>query len=210
MRTIYNWLIGLVIASMLISCETKQDVWDTGICSPYHDCSIMEYLRGDNYNWELTVELIEHAGLTDLFEGQVDTLPEITFWGFQRYSVLRYLYDNKLERVSENDVDEAKKLVLMHVTKGKVLKKDITVRDENYYIYESEQTGGTDFYTLEGSHLRAYVDIADYVYVPDGGAVTMYLYSFTAERMVPLSSPDIQPLNGVVHALNYNYVLGKI
>lgn len=210
MRTIYNWLIGFVIASMLIACETKQDVWDTGICSPYHDCSIMEYLRGDSYNWELTVELIEHAGLTDLFEGQVDTLPEITFWGFPSYSVLRYLYDNKLESVSEIDVDEAKKLVLMHVTKGKVLKKDITERDENYYIYESEQTGGTDLYTLEGSHLRAYVDIADYVYVPDGGAATMYLYSFTAERMVPLSSPDIQPLNGVVHALNYNYVLGKI
>ena len=38
----------------------------------------------------------------------------------------------------------------------------------------------------------------------------MYLYSFDAMEMVPLASPDIQPLNGVVHALNYNYVLGRI
>ena len=46
--------------------------------------------------------------------------------------------------------------------------------------------------------------------VTDAGAIFMYLYSFDAMEMVPLASPDIQPLNGVVHALNYNYVLGKI
>ncbi|MFR1242333.1 MAG: hypothetical protein ACLSDJ_14635 [Butyricimonas faecihominis] len=42
------------------------------------------------------------------------------------------------------------------------------------------------------------------------GAETMYLYSYSAQTQVPLATPDIQPLNGVVHALNYNFVLGKI
>lgn len=210
MKIIYKLLMSLFIIGIFASCDTKQDVWDTGICSPYHDCSIMEYLRGDQYNWELTVELIEHAGLTDLFEGKVDTLPEITFWGFPSYSVLRYLFDNNLENVREIGQVEARNLVLKHVTKGKVLKKEVTERDENYYIYEQEQTGGIDLYTLGGSHLKAYVDIDDYVYVPDGGPANMFLYSFTAETMVPLSSPDIQPLNGVVHSLDYKYVLGKI
>lgn len=210
MKIMYKLLMSLCITGIFASCDTKQDVWDTGICSPYHDCSIMEYLRGDQYNWELTVELIEHAGLTDLFEGKVDTLPEITFWGFPSYSVLRYLFDNNLENVREIGQVEARNLVLKHVTKGKVLKKEVTERDENYYINEQEQTGGIDLYTLGGSHLKAYADIDDYVYVPDGGPATMFLYSFTAETMVPLSSPDIQPLNGVVHSLDYKYVLGKI
>ena len=199
-----------MVAGVFASCDPKQDVWDSGISSPYHDCSIMEYLRGDDYNWELTVELIEHAGLTDLFEGQVDTLPEITFWGFPSYSVLRYLYDNNLESVSEIDVETSRELVLMHVTKGKMLKESIAERDDEYYIYDEEQTGGTDVYTLTGNHLKAYIDKSDYLFVPDGGSEDMYLYSFTSETMVPLASPNIQPTNGVVHSLNYNYKLGDI
>ena len=199
-----------MVAGVFTSCDPKQDVWDSGISSPYHDCSIMEYLRGDEYNWELTVELIEHAGLTELFEGKDPDYPEITFWGFPSYSVLRYLYDNNLESVSEIDVETSRELVMMHVTKGKVLKEDIAYRDKEYYIYDEEQTGGTDLYTLTGSHLKVYIDTSDYMFVPDGGSETMYLYSFTAETMVPLASPDIQPTNGVVHSLNYNYELGNI
>ena len=143
MKHIYKLMLWVMVAGVFTSCDPKQDVWDSGISSPYHDCTIMEYLRGDDYNWGLTVELIEHAGLTDLFEGQVDTLPEITFWGFPSYSVLRYLYDNNMESVSEIDVETSRELVLMHVTKGKVLKKDVAERDEEYYIYDEEQTGIT-------------------------------------------------------------------
>ena len=66
MKYIYKLLISFLFTGIFASCETKQDVWDTGIASPYHDCSIMEYLRGDKYNWELTEELIEHAGLNYL------------------------------------------------------------------------------------------------------------------------------------------------
>ena len=139
MKYIYKLLISFLFTGIFASCETKQDVWDTGIASPYHDCSIMEYLRGDKYNWELTEELIEHAGLTELFEGQVDTLSEITFWGFPSYSVLRYLYDCELESVSQIDKDKAKEIVLMHVMKGKVLQEDVVPRDEEYYIYDKDE-----------------------------------------------------------------------
>ncbi|MDY4042778.1 MAG: hypothetical protein SOY65_03105 [Marinifilaceae bacterium] len=210
MKRIYRLLMLCLLAGVFAACETKQDVWDTGICSPYHDCSIMEYLRSDTYNWELTVELIEHAGLTDLFEGQVDSLPEITFLGFPSYSVLRYLYDNHYASVEAIPVETSRELVLMHVIKGKYLQEDIAYRDDNYYIYDEEQTGGTDLYTLTGNWLRFYVDQYDYMYVPDGGEEVLSVYSFTAETPVPMASPNIQPLNGVVHALNYNYVLGRI
>lgn len=64
--------IGLLLlfVSLLCSCDTKQDWYDSGICSPYHDCSIMEYLRGDTANWKLTVELIERAELDGSFRGK--------------------------------------------------------------------------------------------------------------------------------------------
>ena len=63
------WVYFLILAG-LSACDTKQDWFDSGISSPYHDCSIMEYLQKDTANWKLTVELIERAELTQLFEGK--------------------------------------------------------------------------------------------------------------------------------------------
>ena len=208
MRTIIG--ICVCVLMTLTGCDTKQNWIDTGVSSPYHDCSIMEYLRGDAYNWELTVEMIERADLTDLFEGQVDTLPEITFFGIPSYSILLYLWDNDMESVSELTPAFCRETILNHVVKGKYLKADIAYRNPNYLITDPQQDGGTELITLGGRQLKAYVDKSEYGGVPDAGAETMYLYSFSAYTQVPLASPDIQPLNGVVHALNYNFVLGRI
>ena len=210
MKTIYVLLLSVMAGGIFISCDTQQDVWNTGTSSPYHDCTIMEYLREDKYNWELTVALIERADLVDLFEGRIDTLPEITFWGFPSYSVKRHLLDNGLESVEEMDVAKCRELVLKHVMKGKVLKSDVALRDKDYFIFDPKQTGGTVLFTLGKGRLKAYIDKTKYSGVPESGAEILYLYSFSASKMVPLASPDIQPTNGVVHSLNYNYVLGNI
>lgn len=210
MKTLQNIYTCICLLLLLTSCDTKQNWIDTGVSSPYHDCSIMGYLRGDNYNWELTVKMIERADLIDLFEGQVDTLPEITFFSIPSYSVQRYLWDNGLEDVSELTPEFCRKTILDHVVKGKYLKSDIAYRNSKYVITDPNQDGGTSLLTLGGRRLKAYVDKSEYAGVPDVGPETMYLFSLSAQIHVPLATPDIQPLNGVVHALNYNFVLGKI
>ena len=54
---------------------------------------MMDYMRGDTYNWELTVQMIEHAGLTDLFEGKVghDASDHILGNTFS-YSIQRFIF----------------------------------------------------------------------------------------------------------------------
>ena len=200
----------VIFLILFTSCNTQQKWIDTGISSPYHDCSIMEYLRGDNYNWGLTVKMIEQGGLTNLFEGQIDSLPELTFFAIPSYSIQRYLWDNGLKEISELAPEFCKNTILNHVVKGKYLKADIAYRNPKYLITDPNQDGGTSLLTLGGRHLKAYVDKSEYGGVPDAGAENMYLYSFSIQTQVPLATPDIQPLNGVVHALNYNFVLGKI
>ena len=185
MRTLKYILASLLVSFYLTSCDTAQDWIDTGVSSPYHDCSIMEYLRGDQYNWELTVQMIERGGLTAMFEGTESDYEEITFFAIPSYTILRYLWDNDL-------------------------KADIAYRNPDYLITDQKQDGGTALTTVGGRKLKAYVDKSSYGGVPDVGAETMYLYSYSAQTQVPLATPDIQPLNGVVHALNYNFVLGKI
>jgi len=177
----------------------------------------MEYLRSDNYNWELTVEMIEHAGLTDLFEGTVDSLPTITFFAPPSYSILRFLWEsqekgdpnNYYKKVNDIPVNLCREFILKHVVKGKHLKESIKFRNMSYYINAAEQDGGTPLTCLNGNRIIAYLE-REYAGVADTGAIKMHLFSWTADSYVPLASPDIQPTNGVVHALNYGYDFGNI
>lgn len=204
-----KYIYLLCITALFTGCTT-QNLYDSGVSTPYHDCSIMEYLRGDLYNWELTVAMIERAGLTELFEGTDPDYKEITFFAFPSFSVLRYLWDNDMESVNEMSVEDCKTIVLKHVLDKKYLKSDFAYRNVDYSVSDELQDGCTDVVTVGGSQLRVYRDKSAYGGVPDAGPETMYIYSFTRSTMVPLATPDIQPLNGVVHALNYNYVLGNI
>ena len=79
MKTLHV-ILAVGLAAWFMSCDPKQDVIYTGVSDPHFDGTMMDYLRSDERNWDLTVEMIERADLVDLFEGQVDTLPEITFF----------------------------------------------------------------------------------------------------------------------------------
>ena len=154
------------------SCTT-QDWYDSGVSSPYHDCSIMEYLRKDSYNWELTVKLIERAKLTDMFEGKDPNYKEITFFAPPSYSILRYLWDNDMESVEEISIEECKSIVLRHVLDKKYLKNDFAYRNVDYTIDDELQDGGTNITTMGGNKLRIYRDKSAYGGVPDVGPETM-------------------------------------
>ena len=161
--------------------------------------------------------MIERAGLTDLFEGRVDSLSENTFFAPKSYSVLRFLLDSRHKDQSEgifvtvNDipVERCREIILKYVVKGKHLKETIGFRNMDYVISDPKQNGGTDFKCLGGNVVRAYLEKTPYGGVPDAGAVIMMLHSLR-EGKVPMATPDIQPTNGVVHALNYGHELGKI
>ena len=209
-------ILGIIVASAW-ACDTNQDVWNSGVCSPYFDGTIMDYLRADDYNWELTVEMIERAGLTDLFEGQVDTLPEITFWAPKSYSIARWLLDSQkaavpgsiYTTVEDVPVELCRELILSYVVKGKYLKEDIAYQNMSYYIGDEEQDGGTYMETQTGCELRAYLLGSDWQGVADAGPVTLNLWSFIYGE-ISVVTPDIQPKNGVIHALDYEVLFGNI
>lgn len=202
----------------LFGCEPKQEVIYTGVSNPYFEGSIMEYLRSNDKNWDLTVEMIERAGLVDLFEGKVDTLQEITFFAPPAYSIQRFIWESQeqakngyvYESVADIPVDSCRSYILRCVVKGKYLKEDIGFRNEQYRIYDEEQDGGTEFVTLDGNRLRACLEKSDWKGVPDAGPVSLQLWSITKSALVDIASPDIQPHGGVVHALHYGFEFGKI
>lgn len=205
-------ILGLWVG--INACSTQQDVIDTGVASPYYDGTIMDFLRADAYNWELTVKMIEHAGLTDLFEGKDERYPEITFWGLKSWSIQRYIWDQQVAGKNINSVEdipeeECREILLRYVSKGKLLKKDAAYRNMDYLISDPAQEGKTVVNCLAGNSFYAYREIESYGGVAGGGAEHLLLYSPQYGK-IPMATPDLQPENGVVHALNYGHEFGKI
>ncbi len=210
-----NILLVVCVLIGLSACDTQQDVIDTGTASPYFEGTVMDFLRADAYNWELTVKMIERAGLTDLFEGRDESMPEITFWGLKSYSIQRYIWDEQIKNgkniqsVDDISVEDCRAFILRYVSKGKLLKKDIAYRNMEYQISDERQDGKTTVTCLAGNRFYAYLETSPYGGVADGGAVTLKLYSPVYGK-IPMATPDIQPTNGVVHALNYGHAFGEI
>ena len=218
MKRLKYILSSCCVLCLLISCDTKQDVLYTGVANPYFDGTIMDYLKSNDRNWDLTVQMIEHADLVELFEGRVDTCLEITFFAPPAYSILRFMLESQEKAIPGNiyekvtDIPEAlcREYILKHVVKGKYLKEDIAYINKDFLISDEGQDGGTLLTCLGGNVLRAYLQRSSWAGVPDAGPVTMGLYSVTSGNEIPLATPDIQPTNGVVHALNYGYDFSKI
>ena len=103
-----------------------------------------------------------------------------------------------------------RELILKHVVVGKYLKENIGFRNMDYAIHAKEQDGGTTFTCIGKNQVIAYLERNTYKGIPEAGAIEMFLYSVTVGKMIPLATPNIQPKNGVVHALNYGYDFGKI
>ena len=198
-----------IIALTTMSCETQQDVFDTGVANAFFDGNMLQYLESDKENWALTVEMIKHAGMEDIFNGSDPEYPEITFFGITSYSIQRFLWDNDKEVVTDLTPEECEYWLTRHIIKGKHLKASFPYRDTQYEIFDENQTGYTDLVSLGDNVFRTYLERTDYADIPNAGPTVMLIFSLDRNENMPLASPDIQPDNGVVHSLNYSYVLGR-
>lgn len=208
METMFRYIALCVLSICCFAC-TKQEVIDTGISSPYYEGSVMDFLRGDEYNFGMTVKMIERAGLVDLFEGTDADCPEITFLAFKTHTVYLYLLNNDLDSVPQLSPAFCKNVVLHHVIGGKYLKQDVGYRNPEVDFtageLPSEDIGGSVLETLDGGKVLVYREKTDYAGVPDMGPEFMYSYSLTDKKYWPVATPDIQPKNGVIHALTEYY-----
>lgn len=202
----YTILI-LFVSSILVSCDPKDNYVDTGVSNGKHDCSMYEYFHTSSYNWDSTILMIQRAGLERLFEGNEPGYEQITFLGFTNLSIKRYMLDNNIQRVSDMDPEFCRSTLMAYVVKGRVMKEDIAFRIPDA---GREILGGTIITTEGGRVLHAYKEQDEWGGVANAGAVSLFIFSKTADIAVPMASPDIETLNGVVHALNYNHDLGKL
>lgn len=202
----------MVLMAFVASC-TKDNFYDSGVSNGRHDCSLLEYMEKDSYNWDSTVVLVRHAGeeMVRLFEGNDPAHPEITFFGMTNHSIRRYLLQNGLKRVSDLDPAWCKERLLRHVVDGKFYRKDFAP-GEQPLGGSSIGEGGTKVTTLGNTGFWGYTERQDYEGVQGIGYTKFYLYSLVPgnSRQLDLASPDIEPNHCVVHSLGYGFTLGDI
>ena len=200
-------VIILFVLGMLVGCDPQDNYVDTGISSGKHDCSMFEYFHTSSYNWDSTLLMIQQAGLENLFEGKEPGYEQITFLGLTNHSIRRYMIENNIKRVKDMTPEFCRSTLMCYVVKGKMMKADIDFRIPDA---GKEILGGTIIFTEGGKKLHAYKEQDEWGGVANAGAVVLSIFSYTADAAVPMASPDIETLNGVVHALNYNHALGKL
>ncbi|MCT4586881.1 MAG: fasciclin domain-containing protein [Carboxylicivirga sp.] len=205
-----NILITFIGIGLLWACTTKDNYIDTGVSSPYYDGDMFEYFHSNSYDWDSVIVMIEHGGLVDLFEGNDNDLEEFTFLGPTNHSIRRYLILNNLDKVSDLSPEECNDFIMAHVIKGKYLKKDFPFRNMENPFFTPGSGDGLKLASEGGNELIFYKEPSDYAGVKDAGPVKLFIHSIDKNKRVPVASPDIQPDNGVVIALNYSYTLGEI
>lgn len=191
------------------SCEDNYH--DTGLANPYHECSMFEYMKTDSYNWDSTVLLVERAGLDTLFDGR-SMYNSITFFGPTNLSIMQYL----LKTVDENQnrlyysiedipVEICREMILSHVFVGRKKMQDFS------YENKGTLTGGDTLTNLANTQVRIYRIKNSYLDIPDIGPEALGIQSLSGTKVIGLiGSCNIETQTGIVHAMAYTYMFGKL
>lgn len=171
----------------------------------HHDKTMWEYMSTDDYNWSLTQELIERAGLRDLFEGKSTYGSNITFFGITNHSIRRYLYNNGLEQVSDLPVEQCREWILTSVYPN-AAKLDVW-KEGAKLPNEVVGKGGEICTMLSGKKLWIYVYREPYNGVIGMGPKRINLVSIDRSASTQVVSHNISTNTGIVHALSYQFTL---
>lgn len=224
--------IGVVIAMIGCCSCTDYNYIDSGLADGKHNCSMWDYLKSDPRNWDSTVIMIEHAGLRDVFEGN-SVYGQITFFGITSKSILLYLlyhndeldqlkaagepvddseYWHKVEDIPANlcrqmlmQLIVPKRLMLADIPRGNF----VTTSDG---LATDMEIGGGFYKTLGNGELFLFTFQEAYKEIAGKGETRIHMVSQSKSAAVnnPIASCNIETLNGVVHSLQYDFLLTDI
>jgi hypothetical protein len=196
------YLLGVLLTTA--ACNDDHFI-DTGKANGRFNGSMLAYLRSDSYNWDSTVLIIERAGLQDLFEGKDASYPAITFFGPTNHSIRQYLLENTNghKKIADMPAQLCRDLILQYVFPEKKMKADFAVE------VRGTNTGGTMLTCLGGNALRVYRIQSDFNGVQGAGPESLGIETYTSLVITRVASSDIEPQNGVVHALSYSFKFGN-
>lgn len=213
-KIIASMLLLLAGGILFISCK-KEYYKDGGLANPVYNGTIYEYLTEKTLYFDSVRHIIDLAGMKEMF-----TKDTITFFAFTDDAIKSAMDDlnaqrfaNREDSVTMDDLGPEvwKQFISMYVLRGKRLAGSFPrVARENIRAFP-----GINYVMLNGYILNIGLEYENYRGVEAIGARILYLTDVTFDPQdfrkniaVRVASSDIQPKNGVIHALNYLHTLG--
>lgn len=199
----------IIVAGLLfMSSCTKDNFVSTGISKGRFDGNMLEYMAAHTYDWDSVRVMIQHAGddMVELFEGRASGHEAITFFGLTNHSIRRYLLRNEKKQISDLDPEWCKDILLQHVVDGKYYRKEIPEGEPG--DYGTAGTGGITLRTLGGTDLWVFAIVQEKDGIVENAARPIFVNFKKSNKEVGVASADIEPDNGLVHALEYDFTLG--
>lgn len=201
-----NIVYTLLLTLIFTACE-KDEYIDTGKADPYFKGSILGFLQANPEEFSLTLEVIQAAGLNDVFDGSNPDYRDISFLAFNNFAITRFMLlttddeGNRLyNNVSEIPVEITIPMILSHVLKGRFVRTDID------YEVKGTLQGGNKYENLMGNTVRMFCREVAYQGVIDKRAASLYVQGAGEDgEIIYVASPDHQADNGNIHILSNTY-----
>jgi len=213
--------LHIVIIFFVTACNKDEYYIDGGLANPYFDGTMLEYLDSKPMEFDSVAQIIRLAGLEETFNTE-----EFTFFcprdrdikdlisDYRHGGANGALYQLNRDTIKTlSDVDPLiwRKYILRYMFKGKNLLADYPQIDfdvlnvypgQNYYAYDNSISRiGVFFNDATSSDGKSTLKYMGYrqLYI----CYILNPSSPDAWIQCKVSSSDIQPNNGVVHALDY-------
>jgi len=206
-------VILAVFSCILMSCSKEKDYfYDTGVHKAKYDGTILQYLKSKPVLFDSLVMAIDAAGMNDVFEKE-----NITFFAPGNsciYKAVKWLNEDlrmngkdTVSKFTQIKPEVWKEALSLYIFKGSYLLKDIPQID----TLALNAFPGQGYASYGGRSMNIgvfYNDAGGIKYVGYRQLVLSFIPDFSNPKVglinAPIATSDIQPTNGVIHALRFN------
>lgn len=196
----------IIIIALLSSC-TKWGYVDTGVHDPnqHVNKTMYEYFQTDSYNWKLVKQLVDKAGLKELFNGEDPAHKKIMFLGVVDNTIKAWMLKNGYKSVSVIPTAECKKLLLSYVFDDMHLRDDVP--QGNRGKMGTDEQGGVSLTSIGGNKVWLYAEHTGYQ-ISSIIIKSLVSVDLTTGNTAYIATSNILVKNGLVHSLDDGFILG--
>lgn len=205
-------ILTAILSITMVNCQNDSYLQDGGVHNPYYNGTVMDYLEkfpDPNYFTDL-ITVIKYAGLDSVLRNDSVTFFAPTDWSIRTsinaLSRRLYMYSGQdsIKDLRQVRPSVWRDFLSMYIIPGKFRLKDIPQLDTaNVKAYP-----GQAYYSYGGRPMNmgvVYYDVNGVKYAGSRQILFSYVNDFTTMDMINayVATSDIQPVNGVLHVINF-------
>lgn len=215
MKKIFQWPLVLICLVMFAQACKKDYYVDGGMANPHYNGTIYDYLSEKKLYFDTIKQIVDLAGMKEMMTSDTITFfaptDEVIRVAMNDLNASRYASMKDSVKMSDLGPEVWRKFLGMYIMKGKRVAGTFPrVNPENISAFP-----GINYIMMDGYILNIGLEYMSYNGVEAVGPriltvtdITFNPSNFKDNPRVKVVSSDIQPKNGVIHALSISHYFG--